>query len=53
VQRFSHIHVSARKPNGKLIGVQADGLLARVIQHEMDHLDGVLICDKGEELAEP
>jgi peptide deformylase len=31
---------------GKEFEVQADGLLARAIQHELDHLDGVLFIDR-------
>ena len=33
-------------PTGEAILVEASGLEARVIQHEMDHLDGVLILDR-------
>ncbi len=36
----------ARDAGGQELEVQADGLTARVIQHEMDHLDGVLILDR-------
>ena len=35
-----------RTPTGEAILVEASGLEARVIQHEMDHLDGVLILDR-------
>ncbi|MBQ2529494.1 MAG: peptide deformylase [Treponema sp.] len=36
--------------NGKHFTIEeADGLLARVIQHENDHLDGVLYIDRGDE----
>jgi peptide deformylase len=33
--------------NGKKIQVEASGLLARCFQHEVDHLDGILISDKA------
>lgn len=46
VERPVHVRVSARDERGKPIVVEASGLEARVIQHEMDHLDGVLILDK-------
>jgi len=38
--------VSALDEYGKPLLVEASGLEARVIQHEMDHLDGVLIVDR-------
>ncbi|HEV2037006.1 MAG TPA: peptide deformylase [Candidatus Eremiobacteraceae bacterium] len=34
--------------HGKKIRVEASGLLARCFQHEVDHLDGILISDKAE-----
>jgi len=34
--------------NGKRKQFEFTGLWARVIQHELDHLEGVLICDYGE-----
>ena len=46
VERPIHVRVSALDEYGKPILVEASGLEARVIQHEMDHLDGVLIVDK-------
>src|SRR3954449_471669 len=46
VERPVHVRVSALDEFGNPILVEASGLEARVIQHEMDHLDGVLILDK-------
>jgi peptide deformylase len=46
VERPIHVRVSARDEFGEEIEVEAAGLEARVIQHEMDHLDGVLILDR-------
>jgi peptide deformylase len=46
VERPVHVRVSARDERGRPITVEASGLEARVIQHEMDHLDGVLILDR-------
>jgi peptide deformylase len=46
VERPSHVRVSARDAEGKQIVVEAQGLEARVIQHEIDHLDGILILDR-------
>jgi peptide deformylase len=46
VERPIHVRVSAQDERGEPIVVEASGLEARVIQHEMDHLDGVLILDR-------
>jgi peptide deformylase len=46
VERPIHVRVNARDETGELILMEASGLEARVIQHEMDHLDGVLILDR-------
>jgi len=46
VERPVHIRVSAQDEHGEQIEVEASGLEARVIQHEMDHLDGVLILNR-------
>jgi peptide deformylase len=45
VTRPSQIHVEALDENFQPVSFDADGLLARVIQHETDHLNGVLIID--------
>jgi peptide deformylase len=46
VERPIHVRVRAQNGRGEPILVEASGLEARVIQHEMDHLDGVLILDR-------
>ena len=46
VVRPSAIKVSFRDEIGRPRKMNADGLLARVIQHEMDHLKGVLFVDR-------
>jgi peptide deformylase len=46
VERPVHVRVSARDESGEPITIEASGLEARVVQHEMDHLDGVLILDR-------
>jgi len=46
VERKLHIRVRALDERGEEIVVEASGLEARVIQHEIDHLDGVLILDR-------
>ena len=46
VERPVHVRVRALNEYGEPIVVEASGLEARVIQHEIDHLDGVLILDR-------
>jgi peptide deformylase len=46
VERHERLRVRARDERGDLLEVEAEGLEARVIQHEIDHLDGVLILDR-------
>jgi peptide deformylase len=46
VERPTHIRVRAQNPTGAWISIEASGLEARVIQHEMDHLDGILILKR-------
>jgi peptide deformylase len=46
VERPVHVRVRARDEEGEQRVVEASGLEARVIQHEMDHLDGVLILER-------
>lgn len=46
VKRHKKISVEFQDRNGKIRSLVARGLLARVIQHEVDHLDGILFIDK-------
>lgn len=46
VERPIHVRVRALDQRGEEILIEATGLEARVIQHEIDHLDGVLILDR-------
>jgi peptide deformylase len=46
VERPVHVRVRALDERGDPIVIEASGLEARVIQHEMDHLDGVLILSR-------
>jgi peptide deformylase len=48
VERSLHARVSGRDAEGERITIEASGLEARVLQHEIDHLDGVLILDRTE-----
>jgi len=46
VKRYKKINYSYVNKNNQIIKAQAQGLLARIIQHEIDHLDGILFIDK-------
>jgi peptide deformylase len=46
VERPVRVRVRAQDARGEPIVIEAAGLEARVIQHEIDHLDGVLILDR-------
>lgn len=46
VERPTTVTLEASSPEGEPLRVEAEGLQARVIQHELDHLDGVLTIDR-------
>jgi len=48
VTRAAWVKVEARSVDGKPLAISARGLRARVLQHEIDHLDGVLFIDRVE-----
>lgn len=52
VRRAKKVKVRALNRSGELMEYKADGLLARAIQHEVDHLDGVLFIDIAEKVYE-
>lgn len=45
VERAERVVVKGLNEKGKAVTIDAEGLLARVIQHEVDHLDGKLFTD--------
>ncbi|MFA7244851.1 MAG: peptide deformylase [Candidatus Magasanikbacteria bacterium] len=47
VKRYKNIYVEALNRKGEKIKFEANNFFARVIQHEVDHLDGVLFIDKA------
>lgn len=49
VPRFKRIRYDAILPTGEPVTGEAEGFLARVMQHEIDHLDGILFIDRAEE----
>jgi len=46
VERFESIFLKAQMLSGELISLECSGFLARVVQHEIDHLNGVLFVDR-------
>ncbi len=48
VERPYAVTVSGKNLSGKSMWVEAEGLLARIFQHEIDHLNGILILDRAD-----
>lgn len=53
VDRYESIVVKALNRHGKPIKVKAEGWLARIFQHEMDHLEGILYTDRTDKVWKP
>jgi peptide deformylase len=50
VTRYERVTVRAQDLDGKEVRIKANGYLARILQHEIDHLDGILFTDR---MADP
>lgn len=50
VERYSKVTVEFLNRRGKKQRLMGEGMLARAIQHELDHLDGVLFIDRAKSL---
>jgi peptide deformylase len=46
VERATEVTIEASTPAGEPVRIEAEGLEARVLQHELDHLDGILTIDR-------
>ena len=46
VERALRVTIAGRDPSGDEVRLELEDLAARVVQHELDHLDGVLIIDR-------
>jgi peptide deformylase len=44
--RYTKVSVRGQKVTGEVVEIQAEGLLAQVFQHEVDHLDGLVYLDR-------
>jgi peptide deformylase len=53
VERYESITVKGLNRLGKPMKIKAKGWLARIIQHEIDHLDGIIFTDLATEVWEP
>lgn len=53
VERFQEIQVKGLNRHGKPVKVKAKGWLARIFQHEIDHLDGILYTDRATRVWQP
>ncbi|MEX1157658.1 MAG: peptide deformylase [Thermomicrobiales bacterium] len=51
VERYANVTVRALDVDGNTLKIKARGLLARVLQHEIDHLDGILYFDRMEDYS--
>jgi peptide deformylase len=45
IERPERVIVHAENPEGQLLEIDTEGILARVLQHEIDHLEGVVFMD--------
>jgi peptide deformylase len=50
VKRFTSITVKARDREGKLIRIKGEGLMAQALQHEVDHINGIVFVDHLESM---
>jgi peptide deformylase len=46
VERHERVTIEGKSPSGEDLRLELEGLPARVVQHELDHLDGILILDR-------
>ena len=53
VERAHTVKVRGRNAHGKPVRLKAEGWLARIFQHEIDHLNGVLFTDRATQLWQP
>jgi peptide deformylase len=53
VERVEQITVKGQNRRGQPLRIKADGWLARIFQHEIDHLNGVLFTDRAERVWKP
>lgn len=52
VERAVDVVVKAMTPDGKFVKIEATDLMARCLQHEIDHLEGILYVDKATDVRD-
>ena len=53
VERNSAVTIKAQNRRGQPVRIKAEGWLARIFQHEIDHLEGVLFIDRADRVWKP
>jgi peptide deformylase len=53
VERYTTVTVKGKNRHGQPMSVKAKGWLARIFQHEIDHINGVLFTDRAEKVWKP
>ena len=53
VERFATVHVRGQNRRGQPMKVKAEGWLARIFQHEVDHINGVVFPDRATRVWQP
>jgi peptide deformylase len=53
VDRSKVVTVKAQDYKGKNLKIRAEGWLARIFQHEIDHINGILYTDRSDEIWQP
>jgi peptide deformylase len=53
VSRWKRVLVKAQNRRGQTVKIRAAGWLARIFQHEIDHLDGIIFTDRAAKVWQP
>jgi peptide deformylase len=53
VERFSQITIKGQNRRGQPVKIKANGWLARIFQHEIDHVEGILFTDRATKIWKP
>lgn len=51
VERLKNVTIKGQNRRGQPVRIKADGWLARIFQHEIDHLNGVLFTDRAKQVT--
>jgi peptide deformylase len=53
VERFSTVHLKGQNRRGQPMKIKAEGWLARIFQHEVDHINGIVFPDRATQVWKP